>query len=221
MSLRTIRILSVEDHAFVAESLKTRLEMEPDFEVVGMLGSADTLVSEAKRLRPDVILLDIEMPGQDPFEAIDDLKRRGLDSKVVMLSAHVRDHFINMAVDAGAWGYFYKGDDPGDIVAGIRRVMAGKFACGPKIQERWGAGKANGEEAAPGARHAKLDALTSRELQVLRMIGQGLGRTEIASTLHRSPKTVDCHRAAIMKKLDIRDRVELARYAIREGLAEA
>ncbi|MEC9372870.1 MAG: response regulator transcription factor [Planctomycetota bacterium] len=233
MTRAPARILLVEDHDFVADALKTRLELETDFECVGRLERADDLARAARELNADIVLLDIEMPGSDPFEAIEDLKRTNDRVKVIMLSAHVRDHYINMAVEAGAWGYFYKGDDPQTIVSGIRDVIRGRFATGPKIKERWkgAATQANGRpasviEGAPRPTsedlpQTPLASLTPRELQVLRMIGRGMARREIAESLHRSPKTVDCHRAAIMKKLEIRDRVELARYAIREGLAEA
>ena len=133
-----------------------------------------------------------------------------------MLSAYVRDRFIDRALDAGAWGYLSKSDDPDSVAEAIRQVRGGAFAFGPKVLERCqppGPGRA--ERPA-----TKLDLLTPREVQILSLIGKGLSRVDIAEALHRSPKTVDNHRAAIMEKLGIRDRVELARYAISEGLTD-
>jgi DNA-binding NarL/FixJ family response regulator len=220
--MKRIRVLCVDDHAFLVDGLRARFALEPDIELVGRLSSADTLVQEAKRLRPDIILLDIEMPGTDPFEAIEDLKRMELDSRVIMLSAYVRDHYVSAAFKAGAWGYFSKGDDADAIVEGIRKVDKGEFAFGPKVAERCRPVTKRPKRGEPTeAPKAKVDALTKREQEVLRMIGRGLSRQEIADAICRSPKTVDGHRERIMAKLDIHTGPELVRFAIREGLAEA
>jgi DNA-binding NarL/FixJ family response regulator len=187
---------------------------------VGHLLSADTLVRTVAEQRPDIVLLDIEMPGCDPFEAADDVRRQYAETRVIFLSAYVRDHYINAAIKSGAWGYFSKADDTDAIVDGIRSAVRGKFAFGPKVQARCKPSQAprRGEVTPPTTR---LDALSPREQEVLRLIGRGLGRSEIAEALCRSPKTVDGHREKIMEKLDIHDRAELVRFAIREGLVEA
>jgi DNA-binding NarL/FixJ family response regulator len=215
----TIKILCVDDHSLLVDGLATRFKLEKDLEFVGSIPSADKLVDEARRLGPDVVLLDIEMPGIDPFEALEDLQRVCPSVRTVILSAYVRDHYISAATKAGAWGYFSKSDDPNAIVEGIRRVARGDFAFGPKVQERCqpAKGRRQGAIVPPSS---KLDTLTSREQEVLRLIGKGLSRAEIAKALCRSPKTVDGHREAIMEKLNIHDRADLVRYAIREGLVE-
>jgi DNA-binding NarL/FixJ family response regulator len=214
-----IRVFCVDDHAFLIDGLQARLSMAPDMEFVGRLSSAEDLVAEVKRTRADVVLLDIEMPGPDPFEAVEDLRRQCPDVRVIILSAYVRDHYIDAAVKAGAWGYVSKEDDPDSIVDAVRQVTAGAFAFGPDVTSRCTARSRQVQgEAQP---RTKLQSLTAREQQILRMIGKGMSRAEIARTLHRSPKTVDAHRAAIMEKMDIHDRVELALYAVREGLVEA
>jgi two-component system response regulator NreC len=224
---RTIRILCVDDHAFLADGLKARFSMEKDLECVGRLSTADNLVDEAKRCRADIVLLDIEMPGPDPFEAAADLKRRLLDVKVIILSAYVRDHYIDAAYKSGCWGYFSKSDDTAEIVGGIRKVASGQFAMGPKVAERvqpnkgMARGSSSSDVKSKAPAGSKLTLLTPREEEVLRLIGRGLTRSEIAKTLCRSPKTIDGHRELIMKKLDIHDRAELVRFAIREGLVEA
>lgn len=215
-----IKVLCVDDHAFVVEGLQARLSMAKDMEFVGRLSTAEDLVAEAKRTRADVVLMDIEMPGPDPFEAIDDLARQVPTARPIMLSAYVRDHYIDAAVNAGAWGYMCKNDDPDVIIDAIRKVARGEFAFGPEIMGR---SSIDRKGVSNGAKKpvSKIQSLTPREQQILRMIGKGMSRAEIAKTICHSPKTVDAHRASIMQKMNMHDRVELARYAIREGLVEA
>jgi two-component system response regulator NreC len=221
---KRIRILCVDDHAFLVEGLKARFAMEPDLEVVGRLSTANDLVNEVKRTGATMVLLDIDMPGVDPFEAAKELRRQDGNVKTVVLSAYVRDRYIDAAYKAGAWGYFSKSDETDAIVKGIRRVAAGEFTLGPKVQERCEESKLGVRGSSPAGQQppaSKLELLTPREREVLRLIGRGLTRADIAKTLSRSPKTIDGHRELIMKKLDIHDRAELVRYAIREGLVEA
>ena len=213
-----IRVLSVDDHAFIAQGLATRIAVERDLEFVGSLRSAEGLITEVDRKSADVVLLDIEMPGPDPMDSLESLVRVRPDVRVIMLSAYVRDSFIDRSLRAGAWGYVSKSDDPDCVIDAVRQVMRGEFAFGPKVLERCSVDPRGASNASRPT--SRLDGLTPREVQVLSLIGRGLSRVEIAHTLHRSPKTIDNHRAAIMEKLAIHDRVELARYAIKEGLAE-
>src|SRR5436853_5084977 len=128
------------------------------------------------------------MPGPDPFEAMEDLRRQCPAVRVIMLSAYVRDHYIDAAVNAGAWGYLCKDDEPDAIIHAIRDVAGGAFVFGPNVMGRC---TVKHSKAAPsGARQptSKIQALTAREQQILRMIGKGMSRAEIARTLHRSPK---------------------------------
>jgi len=222
MIVRKLRILCVDDHAFLVEGLKARFGLEQDLEVIARLSSAENLVPEAMRLKPDIVLLDIEMPGPDPFDAADDLRRRCPDIKVIMLSAYVRDHYLSAALKAGVWGYFSKSDDPDAIVDGLRKAAKGEFVMGPKVAARCKPVKPGkrSRSAPKEAPKSKLETLTTREQEVLRFIGRGLSRTQIAETISRSPKTVDGHRERIMAKLDIHSGPELVRFAIREGVAE-
>ena len=220
MSDHPIRVLCVDDHPVLVEGIRARLNLEPTLELVGELSSADDLVTEAKKLTPDVVLMDVAMPGLDPFAAATDLRRNCPEAKTVFLSAHIRDHYLDAAFQAGAWGYLYKGDDIEDIVQAIKRVAKGEYVFSPRVLERVRVGGATDRPGKSGS-SSKLEGLTPMEVQVLRMIGQGLSRTRIAQTLHRSVKTVDTHRAAIMKKLDIHDRTELAVFAAREGLVDS
>lgn len=217
----TINVLCVDDHAVVAEGLQAYLGSAFDLTCVGRLSSAEDLVNQVKGLSADIVLMDIEMAGADVFEAVEDLRRQCPSTKVIMLSAHLRDHYIDAAVNAGAWGYLCKSDEPAAILEAVRKVARNEFAFSPQVLERCEI-EHNGRNSRIRTRPAsRLQGLSPRETQVLRMIGKGLSRTQIAESICRSPKTVDAHRAAIMEKTGIHDRVELARFAIREGLVEA
>ncbi len=231
-STTSIRLLCVDDHAFLVEGLKAQFSVTgggKEFQVVGRLESAQNLLKEAQRLRPDIVLLDIEMPGPDPFEMADRLHRLDERTKVVFLSAYVRDHYIAEAYRCGACGYFSKADEIEDIIEGLRRVAkgGGDFVFGAKVKDRcrppkerpaFGASRPAKKEARPAAR---LDTLSARELEVLRLIGRGMSRNEIATALARAVKTIDGHQDKILRKLGLENRAELMRFAIREGLVEA
>jgi len=220
VSVRSIRILCVDDHSFLVSGLESRIALERDLEFVGSMSSAASLLSTVRELQPDVILLDIEMPGPDPFEVAHDVAKSHAKTKIIFLSAHVRDHYIRPAILAGAWAYFAKSDEPTAILDGIRKVHTGAFAFGPKVEERIQSNGAPSRSARVTPPSTRLDALSPREQEVLRLIGRGMSRSEIADALSRSPKTVDGHRESIMAKLDIHDRAELIRFALREGVSE-
>lgn len=221
-----IRVLCVDDHAVLVEGLVRQFSIESRIRVVGRLDSAERLLEEAGRLLPDVVILDIEMAGPDVFEMADRLRHTHPRMRFVFLSAHVRDGYLAAAYKCGAWGYFSKGDEPGDIVAGIMEVArstGGTFVMGPKVKMHCrptggSAGHTVKSEAGPTT---AMGALSSREIEVLRLIGKGLSRVEIGRELSRSAKTIDGHQEHIMRKLGIATRAELMRYAIREGFAEA
>jgi DNA-binding NarL/FixJ family response regulator len=205
--------------------LRAQFSIEGRIGVVGRLGSAERLIEEVERLNPDVVLLDIEMPGPDAFEMADRLHRLHPNVRVIFLSAHIRDSYISAAYKCGAWGYFAKSDDLeaiGEGVMSVARSSAGTFVLGPKVQVRCkpsAGGDGRPEKGAPPA--TALGTLTDREVEVLRLIGKGLSRNQIASQLSRSAKTIDGHQERMMKKLGVESRAELMRLAIREGLAEA
>jgi DNA-binding NarL/FixJ family response regulator len=227
-----IRVLCVDDHAVLVEGLKAQFAIKGEIEVVGRLGSAERLVDEVERLRPAIVLLDIEMPGPDAFEMTDRLRRAHPEVRVVVLSAHIRDAFISASFAAGVCAYFAKSDEIEDIVRGIHDVMGGPcdgFVLGPKVRERCrpisgrrAAGPGKAGNAAPARPPTTLLAsLTAREAEVLRLIGKGLSRNQIATQLCRSVKTIDGHQERMMRKLGIPARADLIRFAIREGLAQA
>lgn len=229
-----VRVLCVDDHAVLIEGLKAQFAIDGKIRVVGRLPSADKLLDEVARLRPDIAILDIEMPGPDVFEMADRLHHMHPHLRFVFLSAHIRDGYLAAAYKCGAWGYFAKGDELEDIAFGLMEVAkssAGTFVMGPKVRQR--CSPAGPLSKAPGIASRRaltqsrerpttpLEALTVREIEILRLIGRGLSRHEIAAQLSRSAKTVDGHQERIMKKLGIESRSELMRFAIREGLAEA
>lgn len=232
-----IRVLCVDDHAVLIEGLKAQFSLDPSIRCIASLPSAERLVEDVGRLRPDIVLLDIEMPGPDAFETADRLRHMHPRTRVVILSAHIRDGYIDAAFKCGAWGYFAKSDELSSIISGIREVACGRegtFVLGPKVKERCrpvssavsGAGPslaARRAPADPGASRpvTPLSTLSTREIEVLRLIGKGLTRNQIATELSREVKTIDGHQKRIMRKLGIDTRSDLMRLAIREGLAEA
>ncbi len=186
MSGRPLCVLCVDDHALLAEGMKTRLGLESDMDVVGWIESADTLLDEAQRTEADVILLDIEMPGRDPFEVVRDLQGRRPQARVIVLSAFVRDRYLDVAVKAGAWGYVSKSDTPDDVVEAIRKVAVGEFAFGPSVLKQ--CGPKHGPHDKQDRPATRLERLTEREIQILRMIGKGMSRVEIADSTASQPQ---------------------------------
>lgn len=232
---RIIRVLCVDDHAVLVEGLKAQFAIDGGIEVVGRLATAARLVDEVERLRPEAVLLDIEMPGPDAFEMADRLRRAHPTVRVIVLSAHIRDAFISASFAAGVCAYFAKSDEPEDIVKGIYEVMQNRpstFLLGPKVRERCrptisskhvetGDSHDDVSTMRDGAPMTLLASLTAREAEVLRLIGKGMSRVQIAAQLCRSAKTIDGHQDRMMKKLGIPARADLIRFAIREGLAQA
>ncbi len=217
----SIRVLCVDDHEVLVEGLRAQFAIDSRIKVVGTLSSAERLIEEVERVRPDVVLLDIEMPGPDAFETADRVRRARPTASIIFLSAHIRDGYVSSAYACGASGYFSKADALEDIVAGVCEVVrqrGGTFIMGPKVKERCSHLSPAGR---PGGRETHFAGLTAREVEVLRLIGKGRSRGQIAAELSRSAKTIDGHQDRIMKKLKVESRAELIRFAIREGLAEA
>ena len=212
------RILLADDHAVLRDMLVARLSQEPDMEVVRATGSADDVVDRAKADAVDVVVLDIDMPGVSPFAAARRLSEEVPGVRVVFLSAYLRDHYVQQALEARAAGYLVKEEPPEAIVAALRQVARGRMAFSPAVRARMTVGTNGvGMAARPGDR---LSLLTPRETETLRYLASGMTRKQIAATMQISAKTVEQHCEHLMRKLDIHDRVELARFAIREGLLE-
>ena len=216
---RPISILLVDDHALVRDTLQARLETEPDLSVAGVAGDGDQAIVRAKELKPDIVLMDIDMPGQLSFSAARQIKEVAPETRIVYLSAFFHDRYIEDALAAHATGYVTK-DEPLDVlIKAVRLAAAGMAYFSPNVQARIVVDSA-GMRLADGSR-TRARLLTQRELEVVRYIARGLAKKEIAVLMGVTVKTVEVHTQNAMNKLDIHDRVEMARFAIREGLAEA
>ncbi len=215
----TIGIVVVDDHEIARQGIKARLEVEADLKILAECENADDIIQVCEQCNPQVVLMDIDMPGSDPFTMIADLRRMQPIVRVIMLTAYMRDGYIDASIQAGAWGYMAKTDSFEDIIRAIRRVASGELAFPTEILEQFEF--VNGQfRRRSDAPTSPIATLTPRELEVMRLIAKGLSTKEIAGVLHRSPKTIDAHRTSLMRKLVIDDRVELTRYAIREGIVE-
>lgn len=216
MTRQPARVLIADDHELLCDMLARRLNEEPDLEVVAAVGDAGAVLREALRLSPDLVLLDIDMPGVSVFESVRRLRERLPATRVIFLSAYVQDGFISQALEVRASGYLTKGHKPEHLIACIRRVLRGGSCYSPEVERRLELG--SGEVRLSQRPRSRLELLTGRERQVLGYLAQGLSKKEIARLDGTSVKTVDHHCQHIMEKLDLHDRVELTRYAIREGL---
>ncbi len=216
---RTISLLVIDAHALVRQTLSERLDREPDLVVVGTASNADEAVNQAVELKPDVMLMDVDMPGMISFEAARTLRTVCADIRVVFLGAFVNDVYIDQALAVEAAGYLTKNEPAESIVSAVRSAVNGGAYFSAEVQDRIVVDEA-GKRTARQQR-SRVATLTPRELVVLCQVACGKSQAEIASTLHLSRATVRNHCASVMKKLDIHDRVGLSRFAIREGLVEA
>lgn len=216
---KQISIVVVDDHAMVREMLQTRLQAESDMRVVACVADANEGIEQVIIHLPDVILMDIDMPGILCFDAAKTIGLRSPETRIIFLSAFFHDRYIQQALAVGAWGYITKGQSEESLVAAIRKVASGVTFFSPEVQSRMVV-DSSGTRLASAVR-TRMGTLTEREVQVLRYIARGLPKKEIAQIMHISMNTVNRHTTNLMMKLDIHDRVELARLAIREGVSEA
>jgi len=217
--MNTTKILIIDDHALVRESLRDRLEQEIDFEIIAIAGTGDEAVELAVRHSPDVILMDIDMPGLICFDAARTIMLRHPETQIIFVSAFFNDRYIEEALAIKAGGYLTKNEPPETIIQAIREVVRGIPHFSDEIRARIVVDKGGAKLFKEG--HTRASTLSRRELEVLRYISRGMHQKEIAQTMHVSSKTVDNQTTNLMKKLDIHNRVDLTRFAIREGLADA
>ncbi|MCL5045343.1 MAG: response regulator transcription factor [Actinobacteria bacterium] len=213
-----IRVLLVDDHTILREGIKMLLEAQPDVEVVGEAEDGEEAVAKARALKPDVVLMDVAMPKLNGLEATRQIKKEDPGAQVLILSMHETEEYILPILEAGASGYVVKQTAAQELVSAIRAVYNGNSFLYPtvarKVIESF---LRRSQPAKPDPAH---DVLTERELEILKMVAEGLTNQQIAEKLFLSIKTVQAHRANIMEKLDIHDRVELVKYAIRNGLVD-
>lgn len=213
-----ISLLLVDDHALVRNNLATRLDAEEGIRVLGEAGDADQGVSCALELEPEIIMFDIDMPGMSSFEAARTINQRLPSVRMMFLTAFTHDSYIDEALSAGANAYITKREPYEVVVSAIRAVACGEAYFSPEVQKRIVV-STRGATLTPD-RCTRAATLTARETEILRHIAQGSSKKQIAKELHLSVNTVDVHTSRIMTKLDIHDRVGLARFAFREGLAD-
>lgn len=204
-----IRVLVVDDHPVVRQGLRTFLDLQDDITVVGESADGESCVEDAERLRPDVILLDLRMPGTDGVSALHGLRATGNPAKVLVITSFTEPTTVLPAVRAGASGYVYKDVDPPALAAAIRSVHAGHVLLHPDVARLLAAG-----DARPPAE------LTAREHDVLAEVARGRSNREIARELSLSEKTVKTHVSSILGKLGVQDRTQAALHAVRTGLVE-
>jgi two-component system, NarL family, response regulator NreC len=211
----TISIVLADDHPVVRRGMQTLLEAEPDFAIIGEAGDGLESVRLVENLQPDVLILDLMMPGLSGLEALRIIRKRSPRTRVVVLSMHDTRAFVAEALMNGATGYVLKGSDELNLVRAVREAAGGRRFLSPPVTER--AIDAYIEQA----RAASLDphdTLTAREREVLQLTAEGKTGPEIAARLHISHRTVENHRANLMRKLLLKNQSELVRYALRRGL---
>jgi DNA-binding NarL/FixJ family response regulator len=211
-----IGVLLADDQALVREGFRLIIEVEPDIEVVGEAGDGVETVEQAKRLRPDVILMDIRMPGLDGIAATRRLAQAGVAARVLMLTTFDRDDYLYEAMKAGASGFLLKDARRDQLVHAIRTVATGDALLAPALVRRLVEDYCR--RPPPGGPPPAVAELTQRELEVLRLVARGLANTEIAKELFLSEATVKTHLAHVMQKLDLRDRVQAVVLAYESGL---
>ncbi|MFI8195960.1 response regulator [Streptomyces sp. NPDC085942] len=211
MAEKIIRVLLVDDHQVVRRGLRTFLEIQEDIEVVGEAADGAEGVARTEELRPDVVLMDIKMPGTDGIEALRRLRELDNPAKVLIVTSFTEQRTVVPALRAGASGYVYKDVDPDALAGAIRSVHAGHVLLQPEV-----AGALLAQEEA-GAGTGRGSTLTEREREVLGLIADGRSNREIARALVLSEKTVKTHVSNILMKLDLADRTQAALWAVRHG----
>jgi DNA-binding NarL/FixJ family response regulator len=209
-----ITIILVDDHNVVRMGLKAYFSTLPEFQVVGEAGSGEEAVQLVKQHAPDVVLMDLIMPGMDGVEATRQVKKASPRTQVIVLTSYHEDEHIFPAIRAGALSYVLKDIDPDELAEAIRRAHAGEAVLNPRVAARL-------VKEMHGARQETINPfneLTDRELEVLRLIAGGLSNREIADTLVISEKTVKSHITNILNKLHLADRTQAAVYAWQEGI---
>lgn len=212
---KRIDILLVDDHAIVRQGLRSLLEAEPGFRVVDEAGNGLEALEKAKRLKPDVMILDLMMPDLNGLEVARQLSKLPLRTKIIILSMYDDEGFVLEALGDGAAGYVLKDSDSTDLVHAVKEVIAGRRYLSPPLSDR---AISAYQQFAKSGTFDKYDTLTAREREVLQLTVEGGTHSEIASKLGISTRTAETHRANLMHKLEIHSQADLIRYAIKRGI---
>jgi two-component system, NarL family, invasion response regulator UvrY len=208
------RVLIADDHGIFRAALREILVNRAGMEVVGEAGDAREAIDLAKKLEPDILLLDVSMPGRPGLEAIEEVKRQAPKVRILMLTAHPEDQYALRCLKAGADGYMIKGAAFDELIEAVRRICAGGKYVSPHLAESLALNLAQGSEV------PSHQDLSDREFEVMRMLAGGKTVSEIAEQLFLSPKTVSTYRARVLEKLGLKNTAEIVQYAVREGLVE-
>jgi DNA-binding NarL/FixJ family response regulator len=213
---RSKKILIAEDHTILREGLKALLLTSRDLEIVGEADDGRKAVQLAEKLFPDLVLMDLSMPRMDGMEAIREIKKRWPQIRVLALTVHKTEEYVLSTLRAGADGYLLKDATHQEMMTAIRSVLGGKRYLSPGVSEKVIEGYLGGK--GPVKTQTPWETLTSREREILKLIGEGYKNKDIAAHLGISPKTVEKHRANLMEKLNLHNTSELTAYAIEKGL---
>ena len=214
-----IRILVADDHTLIRRGIVSLLNAQPDMEVVAEAGDGQEAIQKVSQTPPDIVIMDIGMPGLNGLDATKLIKGQSPSVQVLILTIHDREDYLFQALRAGASGYILKGADIQDLLAAIRTVHNGEVYLYPTVTKKLLTDYLRRVESGEDA--ASYDGLTEREREVLKHIAQGKTTSEIAKLLYISTHTVQAHRDHIMEKLNLHRKAELIKYAIRKGLVDA
>lgn len=217
---RMVSVVIADDHKLLRQCVGAVLSQNTGIQVAADVGTSDGAIDACIQHKPDVAVLDIDIPGVDTFEAARTIRARSPRTRIVFLSAFTLDRYIEAALRAGAMGYVAKSEPIETVVRAIHAVAAGQCYFSPEVHQRIVIDD-QGPVLSPDAVNTRASTLTTRETEVLRYLAQGKSKKEIAGLMCLSIKTVENHAANLMARLNIHDRVELARFAIREGLTTA
>lgn len=215
---KTVRILLADDHAVLRAGLRALLDAEPGLEVVGEASTGEEALEKTKELEPDVVVMDLSMPGIGGLEATRQIKELELPTRVLVLTMHAEEEFLLPVLEAGGSGYVRKTRADEDLTEAIRTVAQDEVFLYPSATKILLQGYKTIES---GGERSPLDRLSDRERDVLGLTAEGFSSSEIGEKLFISPKTVDTYRSRIMEKLGIRHRSELVRFALQTGLLKA
>ncbi len=210
-----IKIVLVDDHPIVRQGLRTLLEKEPGFQIMGEAGEGIEASQLVERLQPDVLVLDLMIPGLSGLEVTRQVSRRSPQTRIVILSNYDNEAYVLEALRNGATGYIVKNTGADELVKAIKEVAAGRRYLSPPLTERAIEAYAQKAMAAPLDLH---ETLTTREREVLHLAAEGYTATEIGDRLSISSRTVESHRTNLMHKLGLRTQTDLIRYALRRGI---
>lgn len=208
-------IVLADNHPLIRQGLRTVLEAEPGFAIVAETGDGLDAVRLVERLQPDLLILDLVLPGLSGLDVLAIIHKRSPRTRVVILSGYDKEEFVLQALKGGASAYLFKGCESSHVLEALRRVMAGQRYLSPQISGRAFDAYQEKAEASPPDPH---DLLTPRERQAFQLAAEGCSNAEIAGRLSISPRTAEMHRANAMRKLGLRTQVQLIRYAIRRGM---